>query len=104
MLSLDEVKAYLRVTYEDDDPYIKNLIEIAEDYLHDGISDYEAKKVSQRFLRKAKMVKLAIIQQLYDERYYVGQSKLSEDYKLNYVILSMIFQLENGDFSGEDHV
>ena len=50
------------------------------------------------------MVKLAIIQQLYDERYYVGQSKLTEDYKLNYVILSMIFQLENGDFSGEDNV
>lgn len=104
MLSLDEVKAYLRVTYEDDDLYIKNLIEIAEDYLHDGISDYEAKKVNDRFLRKAKMVKLAIIQQLYDERYYVGQGKLSGDYKLNYVILSMIFQLENGDFSGEDHV
>lgn len=104
MLSLDEVKAYLRVTYEDDDLYIKNLIEIAEDYLHDGISDYEAKKVSKRFLRKAMMVKLAIIQQLYDERYYIGQGKLSGDYKLNYVILSMIFQLENGDFSGEDNV
>ena len=104
MLSLDEVKDYLRVTYEDDDPYIKNLIEIAEDYLHDGISDYETKKASKRFLRKARMVKLAIIQQLYDERYYVGQTKLSEDYRLNYVILSMIFQLENGDFSGDDNV
>lgn len=98
MISLGEVKDYLRVTYDDDDKYLGELINIASDYLDDGITGYKEKLRNSKFARKAKMVSFALIQQLYDERYMLGR----DDVKVNYMIRSMIFQLENGDFPIEE--
>ncbi|MFR7349466.1 head-tail connector protein [Peptoniphilus sp.] len=91
-MTLEDVKNYLRVTYDDDDGYLTNLMQVAEDYLVAGITDYLEKKKNDHFKTRSEIVKLVIIQNLYDERYLVGQPL-----EMSYIIRSMITQLEYGD-------
>lgn len=91
-MTLEEVKSYLRVTYDDDDSYIDRLISIADGYLEDGITNYKERAKKKKFREKAEMVQLTIIQALYDERYMLGQK-----HEMNYIVRSMIHQLEYGD-------
>lgn len=91
-MTLEEVKNYLRVTYDDDDGYLTNLMQVAEDYLVAGVTDYLVKKEKEHFRARAEIVKLVIIQNLYDERYMMGQPL-----EMNYIVRSMITQLEYGD-------
>lgn len=91
-MTLEEVKNYLRVTYDDDDGYLTNLMQVAEDYLVAGVTDYLVKKEKEHFRARAEIVKLVIIQNLYDERYMMGQAL-----EMNYIVRSMITQLEYGD-------
>ena len=92
-MTRDQVKKYLRVTYDDDDSYLEELIRVAEGYLEDGITDYKEKLKNQLFAEKAQMVQYAIIQNLYDERYMMGQAM-----EMSYIVRSMIHQLEYGDY------
>lgn len=92
-MTLDQVKKYLRVTYDDDDSYLEELIRVAEGYLEDGITDYKEKLKNQLFAEKARMIQYAIIQNLYDERYMMGQAM-----EMSYIVRSMIHQLEYGDY------
>ena len=91
-MTLEYVKNYLRVTYDDDDGYLTNLMQVAEDYLVAGVTDYLVKKEKEHFRARAEIVKLVIIQNLYDERYMMGQPL-----EMNYIVRSMITQLEYGD-------
>lgn len=91
-MTLEDVKNYLRVTYDDDDGYLTNLMQVAEDYLVAGITDYLKKKENDHFRARTEIVKLVIIQNLYDERYMMGQAL-----EMNYIVRSMITQLEYGD-------
>lgn len=80
------------MTYDDDDGYLTNLMQVAEDYLVAGVTDYLVKKEKEHFRARAEIVKLVIIQNLYDERYMMGQTL-----EMNYIVRSMITQLEYGD-------
>ncbi|MDU0989284.1 MAG: head-tail connector protein [Enterococcus faecium] len=91
-MTLEDVKNYLRVTYDDDDGYLTNLMQVAEDYLVAGVTDYLVKKEKEHFRARAEIVKLVIIQNLYDERYMMRQPL-----EMNYIVRSMITQLEYGD-------
>lgn len=91
-MTLEDVKNYLRVTYDDDDGYLTKLMQVAEDYLVAGVTDYLNKKENDHFKARAEIVKLVIIQNLYDERYMMGQHL-----EMNYIVRSMITQLEYGD-------
>lgn len=92
-MTLDQVKKYLRVTYDDDDSYLEELIRVAEGYLEDGITDYKEKLKNQVFAEKAQMVQYAIIQNLYDERYMMGRPL-----DMSYMIRAMMLQMEVGDY------
>lgn len=91
-MTLEQVKNYLRISFNDDDSYLENLIKVADGYLEDGITNYKDKLKNERFKTKAEMVQYTIIQNLYDERYMMGQAL-----EMNYIIRSMIHQLEYGD-------
>ncbi len=91
-MTLEDVKNYLRVTYDDDDGYLTNLMQVAEDYLVAGVTDYLKKKENDHFKARVEIVKLVIIQNLYDERYMMGQPL-----EMSYIVRSMITQLEYGD-------
>lgn len=92
-LDLQKAKDYLRVTFDDEDDYIQDLIEVSRAYIEDGVSDYHNKIKSDKFKIKVEMVQRAIIQDLYDERYLRGQ-----DLKTSYMIRALIHQLEYGDY------
>lgn len=93
-MTLEQVKNYLRISFNDDDSYLENLIKVADGYLEDGITNYKDKLKNERFKTKAEMVQYTIIQNLYDERYMMGQAL-----EMNYIIRSMIHQLEYGDYN-----
>lgn len=93
-MTLENVKSYLRVTYSDDDGYLTSLMKVAEDYLRDGITDYERKSESEHCKARIEQLKLIIIQNLYDERYMLGQPL-----SMNYMVTSMMAQLEYGDLN-----
>lgn len=63
MLSLNEVKGYLRVDFEDDDAFIETLIIVADEYLKSAIGETYNKN-SER----AKILSLIVIQDLYDNK------------------------------------
>lgn len=63
MLTLGEVKEYLRVDFEDDDALISSLMAVADDYLKASVgTGYD--KESER----AKILSLILISDLYDNR------------------------------------
>lgn len=94
MLTLQKAKDYLRVTNDDEDALIEYIIDVAEQYVRDAVSDYDIKIKNDLFNKKADLVKLALVQNMFDERYFNG-SELKE----NFVIRSMINQLEYGDYN-----
>lgn len=93
MIDLDKAKTYLRVEYDDDDEYIKELIEVAYTYIREGITGYDTKINHPAFEQKADMVARAIIQNLYDERYLMGRPL-----EMSYMIRAMMLQMEVGDY------
>lgn len=94
MVTLEQIKNYLRISYDEDDSYIESLISVADSYLQSGITDYKKKSKNKLFKAKAQMLELTLIQNLYDERYLVGQPL-----ETSYIIKSMINQLEYGDYN-----
>ena len=63
MSTLDEVKNYLRIDFEDDDRLLESLINVADEYLKGAISS-QYNSQSER----AKMLTLIMIGDLYDSR------------------------------------
>ena len=94
MLTLQKAKDYLRVTNDDEDALIEYIIDVAEQYVRDAVSDYDIKIKNDLFNKKADLVKLALVQNMFDERYFNGP-----ELKENFVIRSMINQLEYGDYN-----
>lgn len=89
IISLDEMKNYLRVTYDDDDEYIKSLLCVADSYMEGAITNFREKIKEEKFRVRAEMAAKALVSHLYDERFYQGK-KL----ELNYVIHSLMLQIE----------
>ena len=54
-MTLEDVKNYLRVSYDDDDGYLTNLMQVAEDYLVAGVTDYLKKKENDHFKARAEI-------------------------------------------------
>lgn len=63
MLTLETVKGYLRVDFEDDDSLLNSLMLVADEYLKGAIGKgYDTES------ERAKMLALIVIQDLYDSR------------------------------------
>ncbi|KOY67280.1 DNA-packaging protein [Clostridium sporogenes] len=89
IITLQEVKEYLRVDYDDEDNFLQLCIINAEGYLKDSIDNFEIKIKSERFKNKARLIMMAIIQDMFDNRDLT--TKENEKYKLivNYFLLQM---------------
>ena len=63
MLTVEEVKDYLRIDFNEDDKLLETLIKVADEYLKSAISvTYDNKS------ERAKLLSLIVIQDLYDNR------------------------------------
>lgn len=62
-VTLEEVKNYLRVTYDDDDELLKMLISAADEYLKAAIHEkYDSE------LSRSKLLVMLVVSDLYDNR------------------------------------
>ena len=62
MLTLNEVKSYLRVDFNDDDALITKIMRVADEYLPEAIGNYN------RNSERADMLALIVIADLYEKR------------------------------------
>mgnify|MGYP004616040297 CR=1 FL=1 len=82
MVTLEEVKNYLHVDFDDDDEILQSLIAAADEYLRGAVNpNYDT--MSER----AKMLSLIVISDLYDNRGISDKAsgnvrKLVEDFSL----------------------
>lgn len=70
MLTLEQAKEYLRVTFPDDDALIRRLLLVSEEYLHHAVGTYDPNS------KRVEMLQCIIVQDLYDERGW-SEDKLS---------------------------
>lgn len=90
-MELEQVKQYLRVTFNDEDSTLEQLIAVSGAYLAGAVDDYDKKyKASEHFAAAADMTQLAIIADLYENRNQA--EKGATDY--GFVVRSLITQLQ----------
>ncbi|MBO0575105.1 phage gp6-like head-tail connector protein [Clostridium botulinum] len=89
ILTLAEVKEFLRLDYDDEDNFLQLCIQNVEEYMRDAIDDFDNKIQIERFQRKAKLLALMLIQDMFDNRELM--TKDNEKYK--YIAKSLIMQM-----------
>lgn len=91
MITVDEVKEYLRINHDDDDALIEEFIIAGYDYLRDAVDDFDdIYKENQTFARKADLfVKTKWLPNEYDNR----EGMQSGGESLNYAARSLLTQL-----------
>lgn len=83
-MELEEIKKFIRVDYEDDDDFIKLIIEAAKEYIIASVGKYDESIARHRLLL------VTIVTDLYENRSYTINS-LNE--KIRHTINSMCMQL-----------
>lgn len=93
-MTLDEVKAYLRVDFIDDDHMIGQMMLAAEAYIASAVGRYDDGNA------KARLLFLAVVQDLYDNRALMvteqQRQQMSYTYAAIILQLQLQYQLEGG--------
>ena len=90
-LTLESVKNYLRVDFDDDDTLIEMMMDTAKEYIKDAVGAFDETKPRHN------MILLAVVAHLYENRLLQGQSSG----KITRIINSMLLQ-ERLDYGEEN--
>ena len=82
-MTLDEIKLFLKVDFEDDDVYILLLKNVAIEYITDALNTFDETRAKQKYLV------LTLIKDMYEKRSYIVDD---EDEKIRYIVKSIILQ------------
>lgn len=85
-MTLEEVKAYLRIDYDDDDHLIVTIMSAAEEYVRNAVGIYDSLN------QKANMLFMAVVQDLYDNRMLTVTEQQRK--RMSYMYSSIILQLQ----------
>ena len=85
-MTLDDVKAYLRIDEDADDMVLEVMMQAAEQYIKDAVGFYEEENP------KIKMLYWLVIQDFYENRVLVV--KEADKQRLSYVVSSIVMQLQ----------
>lgn len=101
-MTLEKVKQFLKVDFDDDDTLIELIMEAAEEYITGAVGTCDFKKA------RVKLLFLNIVSNMYENRQYavnVSNNRLSgatngTSSKLSWITNSLLLQLqlENDDF------
>lgn len=91
MVTLDGLKAYLRIDIDAEDAFLSSCLLAAGSYLTDAVTNYAAHyEADSAFAAKADMVIMALAAEMYQNR--DGRNDPRKDYA--YIFRSMISQLQ----------
>lgn len=86
-MTLDDVKAYLRIDEDADDMVLEVMMQATEQYIKDAVGFYEEANP------KIKMLYWLVIQDFYENR--VLTVKESDKQRLSHVVSSLVLQLQS---------
>lgn len=91
-MTLEEVKDYLRIDYDDDDHLIVTIMSAAEEYVRSAVGTYDSRN------QKANMLFLAVVQDLYDNRMLTvtEQQRKRIAYMFSAIILQLQLEFQGG--------
>ena len=95
MITLAEMKSYLKVDYNDDDNDITLMMDVAREYIVDAIGECNEE------IARVKLFMRVIVAELYEKRSMTFDMNSTNE-KVQYVIRSIINQLSFGDDDSED--
>lgn len=100
MITVQTVKNYLRIPYDDDDQFIKQLIDGGYDYLRDAVDDFDKLFASNAaFARKADLFVLCHWTPTgYDQR----EGMTADEPALNYSARSLLTQMQLYHYEAEE--
>lgn len=92
-MTLNKVKAYLRVSFDEDDEMIGQMMRAAEGYVVGAVGEYDPGN------EKANLLYLALVQDLYDNRTLTVTEQQRR--RMSYTYASIILQLQYQTGEGE---
>ena len=95
MMTLAEMKSYLKVDYNDDDNEITLMMNVAREYIIDAVGECD------ETIARVQLLMRVIVGELYEKRSMTFDMN-STNQKVQYVIRSIINQLSFGDDDSED--
>ena len=91
MVTLEEVKLYLRIDTDFEDNLIEGLLEVAEGYLRDGVTDFDINYArDEKYAKKADLLTKVLVAELYNNRDSRNDSRTN----FSYTVQSMMNQLK----------
>lgn len=95
LLSVEEVRPYCRIDYEDDDDLLEEMIIFTENYLRNAIDGFDLKLENDKFRNLVKLTMKKLIKHEYDNRDPM-ENRIGE--KVSFYMQSTIQQLKHGDY------
>lgn len=91
MVTPEDCKLYLRIDTDFEDSLIESLLEVAEGYLRDGVTDFDINyALDEKYAQKADLLKKVLVAELYNNRDSRNDSRTN----LSYTVQSMMNQLK----------
>ncbi len=93
-MTLEEIKKYLRIDYEDDDSFLLDLIVISEEYIEACVGS--AYKKNEKAVKLASLLQKKLIYNMYESR----GAEISSNTKKDTIVITILDKLSN--FSEEE--
>ena len=91
MVTLEEVKLYLRIDTDFEDDLIEGLLEVAGGYLRDGVTDFDINYArDEKYAKKADLLTKVLVAEMYNNRDSRNDSRTN----FSYTVQSMMNQLK----------
>lgn len=86
-MTLDEVKSYLRIDYEEDDIFLSSLIEVSEEYIDSCVgTEY---KTDEKAIKLASLLQKKLIADMFENR----GTEISNSTKRDTIVTSILDKL-----------
>lgn len=101
IITLEEVKEYLRIDYEDE-TMLNLFIDQSIEYLRDSIDNFDLKLKNERFKKKIKLPLLMLLQEIYDNREFSDKNNSKIKYIINSIMLQLQYCYDDDETKGCD--
>lgn len=88
-MTLEEIKSYLRIDYEDDDEILVNLIEVSEEYIDSCVGT--AYKSNEKAIKLANLLQKKLITDMFENR----GTEISNSSKRDTIVSTILEKLSN---------